>query len=94
MLLFTSFLHITPSSSGRHTSVYILVQCCGVTVKAFCDLYLAKLLWKIITEEEKASESPAATEHSSVAPPVSVKGSFALDERLSLSLSLCLPSEH
>lgn len=57
-------------------------------MKAFCDLYFIKLLWKIITEEEKASESAAATKHSSVAPPVSVKGSFALDERLARSLSL------
>lgn len=31
-------------------------------------------------------------EHSSVAPPVSVKGSFVLDESLSLSRSS--PSEH
>lgn len=39
---------------------------------------------------EKVSESQAAMEHSSVAPPAPVKGSFALDERLALSLSLSI----
>ena len=63
------------------------IQCCGVNIKVSCDLYLAELLWKIITKEEKVSESQAATEQSSVAPPASVQGSFALDERLSLCLS-------
>lgn len=34
--------------------------------------YLVKLLWKIMTGDENVSESQAATEHSSVAPLVSV----------------------
>lgn len=58
-------------------------------MRAFCVLYLGKLLWKIMTEKEKVSESQAAMEHSSVAPPVSVKGSFALDDRVLLLLSVC-----
>ncbi|KAM3606211.1 uncharacterized protein V6R79_012682 [Siganus canaliculatus] len=42
------------------------------------------LLWKIITREKNVTESQAATGQSSLAPPVSVKGSFALDEWRSL----------
>lgn len=56
-------------------------------MKAFSILYLAELLWKIITEEEKVSDSQAATENTVQWHHLFLlKGSFALDERLSLSL--------
>lgn len=63
----TSFLHITPWVSHLYIPVFTShsILWCYRNHRCF-----VKHLWKLMIEEEKANESQAATDHSSVAPPV------------------------
>jgi len=82
----TSFPHINPELLSFYIPVFTSYSAlwCYINTKALCVFDFVKHLFKLLTGKDNVSESQAAAERSSAAPPVSVEGSFALDERLSL----------
>lgn len=84
LLAYTLQLKLLDNDVPAFTSI----QCYDVNTKALYGPFFSYLPHKSPVENNNTggeSESQAATEHSSVASSVSVKGSFALDGSLSLS---------
>lgn len=79
MFLLAFFIHITPLTPPNNVPAFTSIQCYDVNTKALCGPF-SYLLPKSPVENNNTggeSESQAATEHSSVASSVTVKGSFA-----------------